>query len=107
MEDLPNLYLLAAALLSCSLIGSGISEVTKTLLEAYAKRLGIEEPWYMGGLSRAVPVLLGTLIGVAWSTVIPLPWGPIMGACGGVLSAIIYKRVKSLVETVKIPYLKS
>lgn len=106
MDDLPNLYLLTAALLSCGLVGSGISEVVKTLMLSYAKSRGLDEPWYAGGLFRAIPVLFGTLLGVAWSVSLVLPWGPIMGACGGVLSALIYKRVRYIVETAKIPYLK-
>lgn len=75
-------------------ISSSITEILKLWLRKRVKREGSDPLWWQG-LFRLIPIILG---GVMGNYFFLFPWGISVGASGGALSVVVYKKAKSLIQ---------
>ena len=90
---------LLIALFLSGVVSSGITEVVKLWCRKMRKGEESDPAWWQG-LFRLVPILVGAGMGTFF---FDMPWGVSVGATGGALSVVLYKRAKSFVQNIRSP----
>tara|TARA_B100000131_G_scaffold221323_1_gene212811 strand:+ start:8121 stop:8423 length:303 start_codon:yes stop_codon:yes gene_type:complete len=98
---MPPLMELAAVLFLSGVVSYGLTQVLKALAGKWVGRdVNSSDPPLWQAFFRVIPIIIGTSIG--WFFFTP-QWGLSVGASGGVLSVILYKKATSLVEDIRSP----
>ena len=90
MDILSLLLILALA----GTVAFGLTQIVKNLL--VKKLVDADQAPYWNALIRFISILFGFLVGAMFGG---WPLNAVVGACGGVLSAVIFKRVRDLVKS--------
>ena len=77
---------------------SGATEVVKIWFRNKCKNHDQKDPWWWQILFRLFPFALGGAMGAGFFT---WPWGVATGASGGVLSAVLYRKARELIQNMK------
>ena len=97
MPPLPELGILLGL---SGVLSYGVTQVIKLACGKWIGReVDSDDPWIWQASFRLIPLLVGT--GVGWVFPFPFPWDVTVGAAGGVLSVILYKKVEKMIDAYK------
>ena len=98
-DAIPAIGDMTLVLLLCGVVSSGLTEVIKLMGRKLWSSPEQDPAWWQG-LFRLIPICIGGAMGNYFFL---FPWGVSVGASGGVLSVVIYKRAREFVESMKKP----
>jgi hypothetical protein len=105
MSNIPVTPELTSVILVLFLVGtiaSGLTEILKLWCRRLYKKEGADSTWWQG-FFRLVPIALGCALGQPF---LPYPWGVSIGAAGGVLSVVLYRKSRELIKGMASPFKK-
>ena len=98
---MPPISELAAVLFLSGVVSYGLTQFIKSLAGSWVGReINSNDPFMWQAAFRIIPILIGT--GMGWFFFAP-PWGLSVGASGGVLSVILYKKATDLIGNLRSP----
>ena len=98
---MPPLTELAAVLFFSGVVSYGLTQVVKALASKWIGRdVNSNDPPLWQALFRIIPIAIGMALG--WFFFAP-QWGLSVGASGGVLSVMLYKKANSMIDSLRSP----
>jgi hypothetical protein len=96
---MPDLTEMFAVLFLIGVVSSGTTQILKLAGRKLVPK-GTGDPVWWQVTFRVVPTLVGTALGTQFFA---YPWGMVIGASAGLLSAVLFNKARKIVENLSTP----
>lgn len=97
---MPSMPELLALLAISGVLSYGITQIIKLICGKWVGRdVNSADPWMWQAAFRLIPLLIGAGVGLSFPYA--FPWDVSVGASGGILSILLYKKIEKLIDAYK------
>ena len=96
---MPDLTEMFAVLFLIGVVSSGVTQILKLAGRKKVPK-GAGDPIWWQVTFRIIPTLVGTGLGTQF---FKYPWGMVVGASAGLLSAVLFNKARKILENIKTP----